>query len=110
MADEPEFIYVTTNGWKTSNPHRIEIWYVAHDGHYYILSEAGDRAHWVQNIVHDPAVTFQVGETTYQGTARVIDPAVEPELAASVSALMDQKYEWSDGLIVELVPELSRTM
>ncbi len=100
----PEFIYVTTTGWKSGNPHTIEIWYVAYQGRYYIVSEHRERSHWVQNIRHDPAITLRVGERTTPGTGRAIDPAAEPELAAAVSALMDAKYEWSDGLIVELTP------
>jgi deazaflavin-dependent oxidoreductase (nitroreductase family) len=103
----PEFIYVTTTGWKSGNPHTIEIWYVAYQGRYYIVSEHRERSHWVQNIRHDPAITLRVGERTTPGTGRALDRAAEPELAAAVAALMDAKYEWSDGLIVELTPSPS---
>ena len=41
----------------------------------------------------------------YVGLGRIIDSSEEPELAKKVSDLMDAKYEWSDGLIVELRPE-----
>lgn len=34
-----------------------------------------------------------------------MDPDDEAELAKQVSELMDAKYQWSDGLIVELRPE-----
>jgi deazaflavin-dependent oxidoreductase (nitroreductase family) len=105
MADELPYLYVTTTGWKTGNPHTIEIWFVAHDGQFYIVSEHRERSHWVQNIRHRPAITFRVGDRQFQGRGRVVDPAAEPELAAAVSALMDAKYDWSDGLIVELRPE-----
>lgn len=106
MAEE-QFLYLTTNGWRTGNPHTIEIWFVAHGGRYYMVSEHGGRSHWVQNIEHDPAVTFRVGDTVYHGTGRAVDRSAEPELAAAVAGLMDQKYEWSDGLIVELTPRES---
>ena len=56
----------------------------------------------MQNILHDPVISFRVRDQTFTGTARIIDPAQEPELASAVAALMDAKYEWSDGLIVEL--------
>lgn len=104
MATEPQFLYLTTTGWKTGNPHEIEIWFVAHADRYYIVSEMRENSHWVQNIAHNPAITFRVGEVTYHGTGRVVDAAAEPQLAAAVSALMDAKYEWSDGLIMELTP------
>jgi hypothetical protein len=37
-------------------------------------------------------------------TGRVVLPESEPDLAAVVRKLMDAKYQWSDGLIVELKP------
>ncbi len=102
---EPPYLYVTTTGWKSGNPHTIEIWFVAYQGRYYIVSEHREQSHWVQNIRHNPAITLRVGETTSPGTGRAIDPAAEPALAAAVAALMEAKYEWSDGLIVELTPQ-----
>jgi deazaflavin-dependent oxidoreductase (nitroreductase family) len=104
MDTEPQFLYLTTTGWRTGNAHEIEIWFVARDGRYYVVSELYDRSHWVQNIRHDPAVTFRVGDMTFHGIGRMVDAAAEPDVAAAVSALMDAKYGWSDGLIVELTP------
>lgn len=101
---KPEFLYLTTTGHKTGNPHEIEIWYVPHAGRYYLVAEGRERSHSVQNIRHDPAVSFYVEGQTHQGTGRAIDPVSEPALAAAVSKLMDDKYGWSNGLIVELTP------
>lgn len=100
---KPEFLYLRTVGWKSGQPHEIEIWYVSYKGRYYLVAEHRERTHWVQNLQHHPAVTFHVEGKTYQGTGRAID-RTEPELAAAVAALMDAKYNWSDGLIVELRP------
>jgi deazaflavin-dependent oxidoreductase (nitroreductase family) len=105
MGKEPEYLYLTTTGWKSGKSHEIEIWFVAHGTCYYLVSEMREKSHWVQNVQRNPAIHFRVGDNTYQGTGRVIDNAAEPELAAAVSAKMDAKYEWSDGLIVELCPE-----
>ena len=105
MSTEPQYLYLTSTGWKTGSTHTIEIWFVAHEGRYYVVSELRERSHWVQNIRHNPMVSFRVDEITFQGTGRVVDPAAEPELAAAVAARMDAKYDWSDGLIVELSPE-----
>ncbi|HLV36385.1 MAG TPA: nitroreductase/quinone reductase family protein [Spirillospora sp.] len=102
-ADLP-YLYLTTTGWKSGRPHEIEIWFVAYNGAYYLVSERRERSHWVQNIRHNPAISFRLGETHYHGTGRIIDNAAEPELAAAVSRLMDDKYGWSSGLIVELKP------
>jgi deazaflavin-dependent oxidoreductase (nitroreductase family) len=99
---KPEFLYLTTTGHKTGNPHEIEIWYVPYNGRYYLVAERREKTHWVQNIRHNPAISFHVEGQTHPGTGRLIDPAAEPELAAAVSKLMDAKYNWSSGLIVEL--------
>jgi deazaflavin-dependent oxidoreductase (nitroreductase family) len=99
-----EFLYVTTTGWKSGSPHEIEIWYVARGGCYYLMSGDGERAHWVQNIQRQPAVSLWVMGQTLSGSGRIVDRAAEPELAAAVAALFAAKYDWDDGLIVELCP------
>jgi deazaflavin-dependent oxidoreductase (nitroreductase family) len=101
---EPQFLYLTTTGRITGRPHEIEIWFVGHNGRYYLVSEKREQADWVRNLLHQPAVTFRVGDHTHQGHARPIHPEQEPDLAAAVSTRMDAKYEWSNGLIVELSP------
>ena len=101
---EPQFLYLTTTGWKSGNAHEIEIWYVAYKGRYYLVSEHEYGSHWVQNVQHNSTVSFRVEGHTYQGSGRVVDAQAEPDLAREVSALMDAKYEWSTGLIVELAP------
>lgn len=95
---------MTTLGWKTGKQHRIEIWFVEYNGRYYIISERLDSAHWVQNIKHNPVVSFSVNDKVIiKGNARIVDQAKESALSAEVSKLMDTKYKWSQGLIVELM-------
>jgi hypothetical protein len=98
-----QFLYLSTRGWKTGRGHRIEIWYVEHKGRYYVASERKEDAHWVQNISHDPAVSFSVAGKSLSGSARII--SAENSLASEVAKLMEQKYGWGEGLIVELTPE-----
>ena len=107
VAEGHQFLYLTTTGRKTGKPHKIEIWFVTRDGKYYLVSEHGERSHWVQKLKNDPKVSFSVGRDTYRGRGRTINRKKEPELAAEISALMNTKYKWSDGLIVELAPGLS---
>ena len=59
---------------------------------YYIMSERLNRAHWVQNIIHNPRISFTVNEKTFEGNAQIIDNDKESKLAAEVSNLMDAKY------------------
>lgn len=105
MSDDTLYLYLTTTGHKSGRPHEIEIWFVRHDGRYYMMSEGRFKAHWVQNIHHDPGITFRIGTdpAIIPGRGRIIEPDDEPDLAAQVRALMDAKYDWSGGLIVELV-------
>ena len=40
-----EFLYLTTIGWKTSNKHQIEIWFILHDNKkYYVMSEGWEQS------------------------------------------------------------------
>ena len=67
-----QFLYLTTKVWKTGRQHRIEIWYVDYNNKYYIMSERLRRAHWVQNIIHNPSLLFTTNEKTLEGNARLV--------------------------------------
>ncbi len=95
---------MTTRGWKTGNQHRIEIWFVEYNERYYVISERLGSAHWVQNIKHNPKVSFSINENIFKGTARIVDQEKEPGLTREVLKVMSTKYKWSQGLIVELTP------
>jgi F420H(2)-dependent quinone reductase len=94
-----QFLYLTTIGWKTGRRHRIEIWFVQYLEKYYVMSEDREHAHWVQNIVHNPTVSFSVSGRSFSGTAKVI---AKGPVAAEVKKLMKAKYGWDSGMIVEL--------
>lgn len=97
MAEK--YLYLTTIGHKSGNPHEIEIWYVEHDGCYYLVSEHREKSHWVQNIRANPDITVRVGEINFNGTATI---PTDNEIITVVKMLMDEKYNWSDGLVVQL--------
>jgi deazaflavin-dependent oxidoreductase (nitroreductase family) len=99
-----QFLYLTTHGWKSGKEHKIEIWFVEHNKRYYIISERLEDTHWVQNIKHNPKVSFSINENVFNGTARVVDQEKDSGLAGEVSKLMNTKYKWSQGLIVEPTP------
>jgi hypothetical protein len=89
-------------GWRSGKQHKIEIWFII--GKYYVISERHERAHWVQNIIHNPKVVFTVDDNnTFEGSARLVNRDKDPKLATIVSKLMNAKYGWSNGLIVQLV-------
>jgi deazaflavin-dependent oxidoreductase (nitroreductase family) len=95
---------LTTHGWKSGKEHRIEIWFIEHNERYYIISERLEGAHWVQNIKHNSTVSFSINDKVFKGNARIVDQEKEAVLAAEVLKLMNTKYKWSQGLIVELTP------
>ncbi len=108
MSDQPtqknDFIYVTTIGRRTGNPHTIEIWYVEHNGAYYLCSEGRNNADFVKNIRHNPAVTYGFGgwdAPHSPATGRIVD---ETDLTVVLARKFDTKYQWSDGLFVEIKP------
>ncbi len=110
-ADE-DYLYLTSTGHKSGRPHSIEIWFVERENCCYIVAGERGRAHWLQNVQRNPVVTFRVGRRDdgapeLPGRGRVVDPALEPALAAEVVALMDAKYDWSEGTIVELARDVS---
>ena len=107
MAEPADFLYLATVGHRSGRPHLIEIWYVELDGRYYVVSEKRERSDWVKNVRAQPAVAFMVGRRLRRATARPLDPAVEPELHARVSKLMDERHDWSDGLVVEIAPAVA---
>ncbi len=107
---EETFLYLTSIGRKTGLPRQIEIWFVEQEGRYYIVAEGREKAQWVQNILQTPEVGFSIGKRGHpesvvplrKALAMPIDPAQSPDLVRNIRALMDHKYGWSDGLIVEL--------
>lgn len=95
------FLYLTTFGRRTGRPHRIEIWFAAHDGRLYMLSGGRDRADWVRNIQANAQVTVELGDETHIGSAHVLD-ADTPEdhlarelLLTKYRASEDDLEEWS---------------
>jgi hypothetical protein len=49
-------------------------------------------------------VKVRIGDAELNAIARLVRNDREPQLAATVKALFDAKYGWSDGLIAELTP------
>jgi deazaflavin-dependent oxidoreductase (nitroreductase family) len=97
------YLYLTTTGRVTGQPREIEIWFTEHGGHFYLVAER-ESANWVRNIQSQPQIKVRVGAGEINAVARVVQKDREPQLAATVKALFEAKYGWSDGLITELTP------
>jgi deazaflavin-dependent oxidoreductase (nitroreductase family) len=53
---EPAFAYLTTSGRISGEPHRVELWFVVHEGTLYLLAGGGTRSDWVRNLLASPRV------------------------------------------------------
>jgi len=101
---ESQFLYLTTTGRISGLPREIEIWFVQFAGRYYILAEHFHKTQWVQNIIHNSRVRFRVGDREFDATARVLDETRDKPEWELARRLEQEKYGWSDGLVVEITP------
>ena len=53
---------------------------------------------------HNSRISFSINDFEYEGKGRIIDSTKESQLASQVSEIMNAKYRWDQGLIVELRP------
>ena len=101
---EQTSLHLTTTGRRTGAPRTIEIWFTGDAGRFYVISELGDRSHWVRNIRQDRRVAVRVGAQRFRATARILDEPADATRRRHVAALSEAKYGWGTGLIVELHP------
>jgi deazaflavin-dependent oxidoreductase (nitroreductase family) len=95
---------LTTVGRRTGLQREVEIWFVIHHDRFYLFSETGEAAAWVKNIRRNPEVMIRIEASRVSATARVLDREIDRELWAKVAAIAERKYEWGDGLPVEITP------
>lgn len=100
------FLYLTTTGRKSGNPHQIEIWYVEHADCFYLCAERGEQSDWVKNLRRTPQVRFYTAERgqTPPPLHGVASTELDAATRAAVKSLFDAKYGWSDGLLLHACP------
>ena len=103
FADE-QVLHLTTIGRVTGLPREIEIWFIVHGGRFYLFCEHGETAGWVKNIRRNPSVSVRIGGHLIPAIARVLDHQADRELWDEVQSIAEHKYEWGDGLPVEIAP------
>ncbi|MCA9912330.1 MAG: nitroreductase family deazaflavin-dependent oxidoreductase [Anaerolineae bacterium] len=106
------FFYLTTTGRRTGKPHKIEIWFVEHDGCYFLCSGNGTGADWVKNILANPGVTYHLGTSiahkpkqNHTGRGKILDQEANDTLRQEIRDLFLNKYSWGSGLFVQICPE-----
>ena len=97
--------YLTTTGRVSGRPHTIEIWFALHEHTLYMLSGAREKADWVKNALHLPAVSVKINDVVFPGKARLL---TNPEEDALARRLLFDKYtspdeedlsEWSSSAL-----------
>jgi deazaflavin-dependent oxidoreductase (nitroreductase family) len=104
VSPEAKYLYLTTTGRRSGRPRRIEIWFTRREGRYYLVAEHGLKAHWVKNLLAEPAVRARVGRRSFRGRARVVDARSERDLVGTIKEQSEAKYGWGAGLVVEIAP------
>lgn len=67
-----KYIYLTTKGRKTGNPHTVELWFAVAGKRIY-LSHEGAYTDYMKNILEDGRVEFKIGKIRFKGTARIFE-------------------------------------
>lgn len=99
-----QYLYLTTRGRRSGHAREIEIWFTQREGRFYVIAEH-DTSHWLQNLRADPKVQVRVAGQSLSAQARVLTREADAEVRAGVQRLSQAKYGWSDGTVVELIPD-----
>lgn len=84
-----DYAYLTTTGRRSGLPREIEIWFALERGRIYLLAGDGRRAHWVRNLLANPALAIRIGDQSWPGTGQ---PVSDPAEDARARALLVAKY------------------
>lgn len=103
--EREQYLYLTTRGRKTNQPREIEIWFTEHESRFYVIAEY-PTSHWIENLRAHPEVRVRVAGKTVVASARVLSSQADAKVQGAVRKLFDKKYGWSNGLVVELTPQL----
>ena len=68
---EEKYIYLTTVGWRSGNPHTVELWFAVARGKIY-LSHEGKYTDWMRNIIKDDCVEFKIRDIQFKGKTRIV--------------------------------------
>jgi deazaflavin-dependent oxidoreductase (nitroreductase family) len=86
-----DFCYLTTSGRRSGASHRIEIWFVLHEGTVYLLSGGRDASDWVRNLMVSADVVLEIAGRRRTTRGRVIEPGTDEDALAR--RLLVEKYQ-----------------
>jgi deazaflavin-dependent oxidoreductase (nitroreductase family) len=102
--EREQYLYLTTRGRKSGRPREIEIWFTHRAGRFYVIAEY-ETSNWLRNLRAEAKVKVRIGVQSFTAQARVLTPEADAEVRDAVRHLSQAKYGWSDGTVVELIPE-----
>ena len=106
-----KFVYLTTVGRKTGNPHTVELWFAFADGKIF-LSHEGSYTDWMKNIKKTRRVRARIGRLNLEADASVLVGNKLEELGKK--SLYEKYYgpapkstidDWFElSTVIELIP------
>lgn len=72
------------------------MWFSLVGERVYLLSGGRDRAHWVRNLLANPAVRLRLGDRWVDGRARVLTPG-DPDEQQARERLAAKYQGWQPG-------------
>ena len=85
-------------GRRTGKAHTIEIWFAVAGQRVYVLSERGEAADWVRNLMVQREVGLRLGGQAGKAVARVVR---DPEEGLLGRRAIAAKYEgWQEGAVL----------
>ncbi|MSQ34057.1 MAG: nitroreductase family deazaflavin-dependent oxidoreductase [Dehalococcoidia bacterium] len=94
-VSKAQVLNLTTTGRKTGLSRTIEIWFAASGEMVYIMSGAGPKSNWVQNLVLNPTVTLAIEGKAFHGRARPLERRRDRPAWALAQRLFQEKYDWT---------------
>lgn len=100
LEDGSSFIaYLVTIGRVSKREHRVPLRLVYYNGRLY-ASRRNMNSDWLKNIIHNPNVRVEIGDTIINGNARIVN---DPNLCSIISRL---KYSDERGNESRVVVEI----
>ncbi len=111
-VSKAQVLYLTTTGRKSGLPRTIEIWFAASEDKVYIMSGAGAKSNWVQNLLLSPTVTLAIEGKAFHGRARPLERRRDRQAWVLAQRLFQEKYDWTieaEVLPIEVHIQASRS-
>jgi deazaflavin-dependent oxidoreductase (nitroreductase family) len=95
--EQDQTIDITTQGRKTGQPHKIEIWFHNVDGHVYITGTPGKRD-WYANLVAHPEFTFHLKQSVKANLRAKATPITTPAQRRAIMARIVRNIDRAQDL------------